>query len=187
MRLVVGLGNPGSRYRGTRHNVGFEVVDDLAARCAQGPSKRKFQGELNETDICGVRTGLLCPQTYMNRSGTSVQLARDFFKLPHEQILIVCDDINLPLARLRFRPKGSAGGQKGLADIIQKLGSDEVPRLRIGIGEPPDGWDATDYVLGRFGEEEIELARAAIRRAADAVRDWCCQGMEFCMNQYNAA
>jgi PTH1 family peptidyl-tRNA hydrolase len=147
--------------------------------------KTKFQAELLEVVIAGEKALLLSPVTYMNRSGGSVQPARDFYQLPHENLLIICDDINLPLAKLRFRVKGSAGGQKGLADILQRLGTDEVPRLRVGIGEPPDSWDAADYVLGRFSTKERSEIRVAMMRAADAVEDWVAHGIETCMNQYN--
>lgn len=187
MRLIVGLGNPGPKYRKTRHNVGFGLVDRLAQQFAHGKPKLKFQGDLTDANIGGVRAVLLRPFTFMNRSGTSVQLARDFYKLGNDQLLVVCDDINLSVARLRFRARGSAGGQKGMADVIQRLGSDQFARLRIGIGQPPDGWDAADYVLSGFRDDESEQIEQAIHRAGDAVRDWCCQGIEYCMNQYNAA
>ena len=193
MKLVVGLGNPGRRYVGSRHNVGFRVIDELRARYALGRPRARFRGELTEASlggeacVSGVRALLLCPRTYMNRSGASVQLARDFYKLGNDQLLVVCDDINLPVARLRFRARGSSGGQKGMADVIQRLGSDDFARLRIGIGQPREGGDAADYVLSRFFDDESELIEQAIHRAGQAVRDWCCEGTEYCMNQYNAA
>jgi len=185
MKLVVGLGNPGRKYEGTRHNVGYAVLAELARRFAAGRPKAKFQGEFVEADICGQKTILLSPLTYMNRSGACVQAARDFYKLPNEDLLVVCDDFNLALAKLRFRSKGSAGGQKGLADVIRQLGTEELPRLRIGIGSPPEGWDPTSYVLGKFGNEEREQIELAVVQAADAVAVWVREGMEHCMNQYN--
>lgn len=187
MRLIVGLGNPGPKYVGTRHNVGFDVVRDLATRFAQGKPRQKFQGELIDANIRGTRVLLVRPLTYMNCSGTTVQLARDFFKLENEQLLVVCDDLNLPLARLRFRARGSSGGQKGMADIIRRLGSDEFARLRIGIGVPPEGRDAADYVLSRFPNDELAQIHEAIHRAGEAACDWCREGIQYCMNQYNAA
>jgi PTH1 family peptidyl-tRNA hydrolase len=185
MKLVVGLGNPGRKYEGTRHNVGYAVLAELARRFATSRPKAKFQGEFVEADLSGEKAILLSPLTYMNRSGACVQTARDFYKLPNEDVLVVCDDLNLELAKLRFRSKGSAGGQKGLADVLQKLGTEELPRLRIGIGAPPEGWDATDYVLGKFTRQEWQQIEPAIIQAADAVVVWACDGIEHCMNQYN--
>ena len=154
MKLVVGLGNPGRKYEGTRHNLGFAVLAELAKQLGAGRPKEKFHGELVEAELEGEKLLLLGPLTYMNNSGTSVLAARDYFALANENLLVVCDDLNLPLAKLRFRPGGSAGGHKGLADIIGRLGTEEFPRLRIGIGSPPEHWDATDFVLGRFAEAE---------------------------------
>lgn len=185
MKLVVGLGNPGRKYEGTRHNVGFDVLAELARRHAQATPRAAFQGEVVDANLNGERALLLCPHTYMNRSGSSVVLARDFYKLENEDLLIVCDDLHLPLARLRARSQGSAGGQKGLADIIRCLGSEAVPRLRFGIGEPPPRWDAADYVLSKFTTDEAIDVRLAVERAADAVLTWARDGIKTCMNQFN--
>jgi PTH1 family peptidyl-tRNA hydrolase len=186
MKLLIGLGNPGKRYAATRHNVGFQVIDELAGRFSVGKARSKFESEVTEATWGGVQTLLLKPQTYMNRSGTSVLAARDFYKLDLKDLLIICDDFNLPLAKLRIRLKGSSGGQKGLQDIIRCLGTDEVPRLRIGIGPPPPNWDVADYVLSRFSEDEQPPVTDAVRRAADATRLWSVSGIEVCMNQFNA-
>ena len=186
MKLVAGLGNPGSRYAATRHNVGFRVIEVLAARYGVTRSRSRFEGEVAEVTLGGQAVLLLQPQTYMNRSGRSVLAARDFYKLDATDILVVCDDFNLPLAKLRLRPKGSAGGQKGLQDIIRCLGGEHVPRLRIGIGPPPPNWDVADYVLSRFAEEEQPVINAAVVRATDAVAAWVIDGLENCMNQFNA-
>lgn len=186
MKLVVGLGNPGRKYEGTRHNVGFEVLADLAKRFGQGAARSSFQAEVVDANLGGERVVLLCPQTFMNNSGASVVRARDFYKLENHELLVICDDFNLPLGRLRFRAKGSSGGQKGLDDIIRRLGSDEFARLRIGIGQPPESWDPADYVLGRFAKAERAEADAAVWRAADAAVAWVRDGIEKCMNQYNA-
>lgn len=185
MKLIVGLGNPGRKYEGTRHNVGYEVLAELGRRHGSGRAKTKFQAELLEASVAGEKVLLLSPVTYMNRSGSSVQPARDFYQLSNENLLVICDDINLPVAKLRFRGKGSSGGQRGLADILQRLGTDEVPRLRVGIGEPPAHWDAADYVLGRFSPQERSDIEVAVMQAADAVEDWVVHGIEKCMNQYN--
>ena len=121
----------------------------------------------------------------MNLSGASVLAARDFYKIPHDDILIVCDDLNLPLAKLRVRSEGSAGGQKGLEDIIRRLAAEDFARLRIGIGSPPEGWNWADYVLSKFTKEEIPLMEQAIARAAEAVVVWAREGVQVCMNRYN--
>lgn len=187
MKLIVGLGNPGRKYVGTRHNVGVEIVAELARRYATAKPKEKFKGEAVEASLQGQQVLLLCPQTYMNRSGSSVQPARDFYRIDNHDLLIVCDDINLPVPRLRFRSRGSSGGQKGLGDIIRVLGTEEIPRLRFGIGPAPERWDVSDFVLSRFTAEEQDVVTAAIQRAADAAADWASQGMQYCMNQYNPA
>jgi len=187
MKLVVGLGNPGRRYADTRHNVGFRVIEELARRYGAGGSRSRFQGELAEAMWDGVRILLLCPHTYMNRCGVSVLGARDFYRIDNTDLLVVCDDFNLPLARLRIRAKGSSGGQKGLEDIIRCLGTEQFPRLRIGIGPPPDGWDVADFVLSKFSSDELSVINVATVRAADAVAMWAEEGIENCMNQYNAA
>ncbi len=185
MKLVVGLGNPGPKYAGTRHNVGFDVIAQLAKKHGDGRTRSKFTAELMEARIGGEKIVLMSPLTYMNESGRSVQPARDFYKLALEDVLVVCDDLSLPVAKLRFRPGGSAGGQKGLADILRRLGSQEVPRLRIGIGQTPPGWDAAAYVLGKFAAEERAEVELAIQRAATAVADWVDHDTAFCMNRYN--
>lgn len=187
MKLIVGLGNPGRKYVGTRHNVGFDVLAELAQRHGISKPKQRFEGETVEATIESEKVLLLCPHTYMNSSGSSVQPARDFYKLENSDVLIVCDDFNLPLARLRFRPKGSSGGQKGLGDIIRRFGDDEVARLRIGIGSSPSGWDVSDFVLSKFATEEKTEIEHAVLRAADAVSAWVREGTEYCMNHYNAS
>ena len=185
MKLVVGLGNPERKYHGTRHNVGFLVLAELARRFGSGRPKAKFHGEVVEAELGGEKALLLSPLTYMNRSGTSVQEAWSFYKLTGEQLLVVCDDLNLPLAKLRFRAQGSSGGQKGLADIIRRLGSEEFSRLRIGIGSPMEDWDSADYVLSKFNKKETIEIEEAVCRAADAVDVWAREGIENCMNRYN--
>jgi len=185
MKLIVGLGNPTRQYQGTRHNVGFMVLGALAAKVATGRPKAKFHGELLETTVGGQRVLLLNPLTYMNRSGISVHEARDFYKLPLEDLLVICDDLNLPLAKLRFRSGGSSGGQKGLADIIERLGTDQFARLRIGIGAPPENRDSADYVLSKFTKEEADEINAAVTQAAESTTCWVTNGIQDCMNRYN--
>ncbi len=185
MKLVVGLGNPGRRYEGTRHNVGYIVVGELAKKYSAGGLKSRFQGETADAELNGEKALLLTPTTYMNLSGASVLAARDFYKIPHEDLLIICDDLNLPLAKLRMRTAGSAGGQKGLEDIIRRLGTDEFTRLRIGIGAPPEGWNWPDFVLSKFSKEEIPAMEQAIAQAVEAVAVWAREGVQTCMNRYN--
>jgi peptidyl-tRNA hydrolase, PTH1 family len=186
MKLVIGLGNPGRKYDGTRHNVGFVVLDELARKHAGGAAARtNFQADTIESSIGGEKVLLAKPQTYMNLSGATALAARDFYKLANSDLLVVCDDFALPLARLRIRPQGSGGGQKGLADIIRRLGTDEVPRLRIGVGPLPAGWDGADFVLGKFTKEEQKEIEVSVVRAADAVADWVTDGIAAAMNTYN--
>jgi peptidyl-tRNA hydrolase, PTH1 family len=185
MKLVVGLGNPGRKYQGTRHNVGFEVLAELARRFAGGRPKSAFQGEAVDVTLDGQRAWLFCPHTFMNRSGSAIVQARDFYKLTNDELLVVCDDLNLPVAKLRFRARGSSGGQKGLDDTIRALGTEEFARLRVGIGPLPAGWDAADFVLGKFTKEERSELDHAVVLAADAVVAWAAHGIEHCMNTYN--
>ncbi len=190
MKLVVGLGNPGRRYEGTRHNVGFIVARELAKKHGTGPHgigtvKTRFQGETVDAEIAGEKVLLLTPSTYMNESGAAVLAARDFYKIALDEILVVCDDLNLPLAKLRLRATGSAGGQKGLEDIIRRLGSAEFARLRIGIGSPPAGWNWPDFVLSKFKKEELPEMELAVARACEAVGVWSREGIQACMNRYN--
>ena len=185
MKVVVGLGNPGGRYVGTRHNVGFAVVDLLA----QGPGAGRFQGRF-QAQVAELVEGphkvlLVKPDTFMNLSGRCVRQVVDFFQVPLEDVLVVCDDINLPLGKLRFRARGSHGGHNGLRDIQSHLGTTEYARLRIGVGAPPEE-EAVDHVLGRFRPGERPVIDDAVRQAAQAVVAWVNDGIEACMNRFNA-
>jgi PTH1 family peptidyl-tRNA hydrolase len=185
MKLVVGLGNHGSKYGGTRHNVGYEVIDCLSERLGPLQFRRQFQGRIASAARDNENVLLLKPETYMNLSGQSVQAAQSFYRLPPESLLIVCDDMNLPLGKLRIRRSGSDGGQKGLRSLAQHLGTIDYPRLRIGIGSPPAGVDGSDYVLRRFSKDEQPIIDEAVVRAADAVLLWCDAGIEPCMTRFN--
>lgn len=185
MKLIVGLGNPGKKYVGTRHNVGFDTLDRLAKTWSADPARAKFDALTAECQIGREKALLVWPQTYMNRSGLSVGQAVAFFKAPLENLLVICDDFNLPLGALRLRAQGSSGGQNGLKDILRALGTEEWPRLRIGVGPVPERWDPADFVLGRFGSEERDQSDATIQRAAEAAAVWAEQGPVEAMNRYN--
>ena len=185
MKLVVGLGNPGRRYEGTRHNVGYAVLAELARRHGTSAPKGKFHGEVVEAELGGQKVVLLSPTTFMNLSGISVQEAVGFYKLPCEDLLVFCDDLNLPVGKLRFRAKGSSGGQKGLDDIIGRLGTEEFARLRVGIGTAPENWDWADYVLSKFTADELPVLDKPWGWQPTQWSVWAREGIEFCMNQYN--
>ena len=185
MKIIAGLGNPGRKYEGTRHNIGFVVLAKVAAQCGDGRVKARFRGEVMEGRVGSEKVLLLSPLTYMNLSGESIREAKDFYKVDASDILVVCDDFSLPLGKIRIRPKGSSGGQKGLASTIKHLGSEEIPRLRFGIGPPPENWDVTDYVLSKFTKDEQREVEQAVERAAQAVTDWVNHGTDECMNRYN--
>jgi len=185
MKLVVGLGNPGTKYRNTRHNVGFRTIDELARRSGIMTTRRRFSGEVGSGSIGGQRVILLKPMTYMNCSGHSVREAMTYYKLDLEDLLVIVDDLALPVGRLRIRAKGSAGGHNGLADIIDELGgTDGFCRLRIGIGQV-QGERMVDHVLSAFSPQEKTVIEPAIGRAADAVEGWLTGGPEVAMNRFN--
>lgn len=188
MKLIVGLGNPGKKYVDTRHNVGFRVIAELHERFGKPRPSSKFDSELVQVRVSSVDQKVLLqsPLTFMNASGKAVRAALDFYKISTTDLLVVCDDFNLNLGRLRFRPNGSAGGQNGLKDIIQKLGTQEFARLRIGVGKPPEGWDVANYVLSKFRADESSDSDAAVKRAADGVLTWIDQGTEEAMGRFNA-
>jgi PTH1 family peptidyl-tRNA hydrolase len=183
MKAIVGLGNPGAEYRATRHNLGFEVVDELARRWEVTLKAWKSIAVLA---VVPGRDALLAePKTFMNLSGDCVQRIGAFYQLEPSALLIVADDVNLPLGRLRLRKMGSAGGHNGLKSVIQHIGPD-FPRLRIGVGRGDPKWDLADHVLSRFGPEELETAREVVARAADAVEIVVAEGIEAAMNRFNA-
>jgi len=185
MKVVVGLGNPGRKYEGTRHNLGFDVLAELSRRWGVPAAKSRFEALVAEGMWGSEKVLLVAPQTFMNLSGRSVQPLMKFFQLPTSSLLVVVDDLNLKTGQIRVRAGGSAGGQKGLQSILSCLGTSDVCRLRIGVGRPPDGMDPADYVLGRFRKEELDRIDAAIPRAANAVETWVSEGAEAAMNKYN--
>jgi len=191
MKVVVGIGNPGRDYAGTRHNVGFDVVDGLARSDRIEVAKRRFEALTGEGVVAGERVLLVKPQTFVNLSGRSVRQALDFYKLPVDDLLIVCDDANLPLGRIRFRRDGASGGHHGLESIIAHLGTEAFARLRVGIGRPSElpgaggGPDLVDHVLGRFSPAEREIMEEAYVDAIRGVAMWLTRGIGACMNEFN--
>ena len=184
-KIIVGLGNPGNKYRGTRHNIGYMVLSELASRHARGRVRNQFQGDVFDAEINGTPVLLLCPTTFMNLSGQSVSAALRYYKLSPSQLLVVCDDLDLPVAKIRLRKSGGSGGQKGLQDIISRIGINDFARLRIGIGRPPEHWEAADYVLSPFRKEERNDIELSLKTAADAAEHWVAEGCEATMNRYN--
>ena len=184
--MLVFLGNPGTKYDGTRHNVGWSVGDVIAERCGTPIRRLKNRALTARCTLGGREVLLVKPQTYMNLSGEAVRPLADFYKIPPERILVVSDEIALAPGRIRLRPGGSAGGHNGLKSIIQHVGTDRFPRLRLGVGAPPRAdWDMADWVLGTFHGEDANLMREAAKKAADALE--CCvrDGIDTAMNRYN--
>lgn len=190
MKLLVGLGNPGPRYAGTRHNIGARAVGALAAELRAPLAEERFFGRFARAEIAGVAVGLLVPETFMNASGAAVAAA--LAELPVEDaardLIIALDDVDLPFGRLRLRARGSDGGQRGLGDVLAVLGSEHVPRLRIGVGRAADpARDTRDYVLDAFSPEENAALPALLARAGDALRCFATAGIAEAMNRFNAA
>jgi PTH1 family peptidyl-tRNA hydrolase len=186
MKLIVGLGNPGKRYDGTRHNVGFAVIDALASAPGVGAFQDRFDADLAEWHDDGDKILLLKPQTFMNLSGRAVRAAIDFYQIELVDLLVVCDDMALPLGKLRLRARGTHGGHNGLRDIQQHLGTTEYSRLRIGVDVPGEERDAVDHVLGKFKPSEKPVIQEGLELATQAAAMWIKQGIQKCMNQYNA-
>ncbi len=187
MYLIVGLGNPGRQYEMTRHNIGFHTIDYIADQKKVKINKLKHKALYGETEICGEKVYLIKPQTYMNLSGDSVIEFAKFYKIPPENIIVISDDISLDTGRIRVREKGSAGGHNGLKSIIYQLGSDNFPRVKMGVGSPAHAdYDLADYVLGRFSRDEIPVMEDAIIRASKAVEEIIKNGAQSAMNKYNA-
>ncbi|MBN2212529.1 MAG: aminoacyl-tRNA hydrolase [Sedimentisphaerales bacterium] len=184
MKLIVGLGNPGRDYVQSRHNVGFDVVNALAARWRVSLNRHKHHALAGEGQVGAEKVMLLQPQTYMNRSGVCVSEAVGFYRLAPADLMVILDDMALTLGRLRLRANGSAGGHNGLADIIDRLGYAEFSRLRIGIGSARPG-DAVNHVLGRFSEEDRQWLDRSYALAVEAVECWLIKGIAEAMSQYN--
>lgn len=184
--LIVGLGNPGGRYAGTRHNIGRDAVEALSQRSGVAIDQLKHQARFGVGRLDAARVCLVLPMTYMNLSGQAVAPIARFYQVPPERVLAVYDDIDLPLGRLRLRAEGGHGGHNGMRSLIELLGTDRFPRLRLGVGRPPAGWDTADHVLARFAPEEAPAAAALIDDAVATLRDVVGRGVLAAMNQANA-
>lgn len=183
--LIAGLGNPGSRYDNTRHNVGFATVDLIASQNNIKISKLKHKAVYGEGSIEGSRVIISKPQTFMNLSGESIRDMVEWYKMPSSHIIIIYDDVDLPYGKIRIRPKGSSGTHNGMRSILYQLATEDFPRIRIGIGRPPEGWDLADYVLGKFNESDRKTMDESIKKAADAAREIIKSGAESAMNKFN--
>ncbi len=185
--VVVGLGNPGAQYARTRHNAGFETLEVLSRRWGVEINKKKLNGLVAETTYNGHRVVLVLPQTFMNASGECVQPILQWYKAPLTNLLVIYDDIDLPLGKLRVRKSGSAGTHNGMRSILGSLGNQQgFPRVRVGVGAKPEGWDLADWVLSTYRQkEDREEMEKTFARAADCVEDWIKNGIEHAMQQYN--
>lgn len=184
-QLVVGLGNPGSRYAGTRHNVGFVVVERLAVEAGARFSASRFQADAATAELSGIPTTLLKPQTFMNRSGLAVAAWLDALRLPASHLVVVHDDLDLPLGRLRVVGSAGPGGHRGVASIQETLGTQAFARVRVGIGRPGEDEDAVERVLEEFAPEELPIVAEMVERAASAVRTLIASGLAAAMDRYN--
>ncbi|HHU73655.1 MAG TPA: aminoacyl-tRNA hydrolase [Clostridiales bacterium] len=185
MRIIVGLGNPTLKYQATRHNIGWDAITRLSDDYNIPMNIKAHKAICGTGFIEGEKVILAQPITYMNLSGESVRQLVDFFKVSSEDVIIIYDDISLEVGQLRIRKKGSAGGHNGIKSIIQHLGTDEFPRIKIGVGDKPGDWDLADYVLSRFNKEEQPIIREALKDASDACKMIISSGIEAAMNQYN--
>jgi len=186
MKLIVGLGNPGRQYEETRHNIGFKVIDELSEQLNIPLDKAKFNGIFGQGMVNGEKVLLLKPLTYMNLSGECIRPLMDYYDILVDEILVIYDELDLPVGKIRLREKGSAGGHNGMKSIINHLGTQEFKRIRIGINRPTNGMKITDYVLGRFQAEESEDIKNAIRNSSEAAQAWLSTPFLQVMNEFNA-
>jgi PTH1 family peptidyl-tRNA hydrolase len=185
LAVIVGLGNPGRKYEDTRHNVGYMAVDLIAQKYGIKVNRLRHRALTGDGRINGQRVLLVKPQTFMNLSGESVRDIVEYYKLPVENLIVIYDDADLPAGTLRIRPKGSSGTHNGMRSVIYQLKSDGFPRVRIGIGRAPEGWDLADYVLSKFSSDEADVMADCISRAAEAAAVIVTDGIEAAMNRYN--
>lgn len=185
--LLIGLGNPGREYINTRHNIGFMLIDRLCVRLDARGMKLQSRAIVISTNFDERKIFLAKPQTYMNLSGQSVQGLLHFYKIPIENLLVAHDDLDLPFGTIRIRPAGGPGGQRGMASTIEKLGTKDFPRLRLGIGRPPGRMDATNYVLQKFSKDDSNALPEVLDRAADAALEFITSGLNAAMNKFNGS
>ena len=186
MYIIAGLGNPGRQYAGTRHNMGFNVVTRIADDYKMQITIKEHKALCAKGFIGGKKVLLALPQTYMNLSGESIRELVNYYLIdPETELMVIYDDISMDVGRIRMRAKGSAGGHNGIKNIIAELGTDVFPRMKVGVGEKPKGWDLADYVLGRFSDEENEVMRRMLAKGSDACRDFILYGIQEAMNRYN--
>lgn len=186
MYIIAGLGNPGRQYAGTRHNMGFNVVTRIADDYKMQITIKEHKALCAKGFIGGKKVLLALPQTYMNLSGESIRELVNYYMIdPETELMVIYDDISMDVGRIRMRAKGSAGGHNGIKNIIAELGTDVFPRMKVGVGEKPKGWDLADYVLGRFSDEENEVMRRMLAKGSDACRDFILYGIQEAMNRYN--
>lgn len=185
MHIIIGLGNPTREYQATRHNVGWDAVTRLSDDFRIPMDFKRHKAVCGKGFIEGEKVVLAQPQTYMNLSGESVRAMIDFYKVTPQEIIVIYDDISLEVGQLRIRTKGSAGGHNGMKSIIEHLGTDEFPRIKVGVGDKPHGWELADYVLSRFKEDEQPVIREALKNSSDACKMIITSGIDAAMNQYN--
>lgn len=185
MKIIVGLGNPEKKYDGTRHNIGFAVLDKVADTYNIDMDIKKHKGICGKGVIAGEKVVLVKPQTYMNLSGECVREVIDFYKVEPEDVIVIFDDISLEPGKLRIRKKGSAGGHNGIKSIIAHMSSENFPRIKCGIGEKPKGYDLADYVLGHFSKEEMPIIEEEVKEAVKALEAILAEGLDAAMNKYN--
>jgi PTH1 family peptidyl-tRNA hydrolase len=185
--IIVGLGNPGRKYERNRHNVGFMLLNRLSAKLGESFAKVEAKALICKTTYHGNRLILVKPQTYMNNSGSSVSSLVRFYQVRLENLLVIYDDVDLPQGAIRIRPGGGSGGQKGMQSILDRLGSEDIPRMRIGTGRPPGRMEAADYVLQDFDAQEINLLNDTFDRGVDAVLTFIRFGLEKAMNDFNGS
>lgn len=183
--VIVGLGNPGRDYRNTRHNIGFMAIDTFASSMNIKMTMVQFKAITGSGNLATSKVILAKPQTYMNLSGQAVSSLLHYYKVPIDHLMVINDDLDLPLGTIRIRPGGGSAGQKGMGSIIEKLGTQDFPRLRLGIGRPPGQMDSADYVLQPFSQSEAELLRPVLDRATDAIKTFVQEGLDASMNKFN--